>query len=37
MMDKTNDDYVRNFKSVMIKISDGSTVKGKINIGERFH
>jgi hypothetical protein len=29
--------YVRNFKDVVVKISDGTTVKGKVNIGDRFH
>ena len=31
------DDYVRNYKEVMVKLSDGSSIKGQINIGDRFH
>jgi hypothetical protein len=31
------DDYIRNYKGVAIKLSDGSDIKGKVNIGDRFH
>jgi hypothetical protein len=30
------DDYIRNYKGVAIKLSDGSDIKGKVNIGDRF-
>jgi hypothetical protein len=29
--------YVTNFKNVEVKISDGSLIKGKVNIGENYH
>jgi hypothetical protein len=31
------DNYVRNYRNVMVKLSDGSNIKGQINIGDRFH
>jgi len=35
-MPKTDDNYIRNFRSIMLKMSDGSTLKGKINLGDNF-
>jgi hypothetical protein len=29
--------YVTNFKNVEVKISDGSLIKGKVNIGETYN
>jgi len=29
--------YVTNFKNVEVKISDGSLIKGKVNIGENYN
>jgi len=29
--------FTTNFKNVSVKISDGSMIKGKVNIGENYH
>ena len=31
------DDYIRNYKKVAVRLSDGTDIKGKVNIGDRFH
>ena len=36
-MDIPQGPYATNFKNVEVKISDGSLIKGKVNIGENFH
>jgi hypothetical protein len=36
-MEPAKDTYVTNFKQVMVKVSDGSLVRGKVNIGENYH
>jgi hypothetical protein len=36
-MDNLQAPFVTNFKNVEVKISDGSMIKGKVNIGENFH
>jgi hypothetical protein len=30
------EDYVRNYKNLSVKLSDGSTIRGKANIGAQF-
>ncbi len=32
-----NDTYIRNYRNLTVKLSDGSNIKGQINIGDRFH
>ncbi len=36
-MDNLEESFVSNFRNVSVKISDGSMIKGKINIGDNFH
>jgi small nuclear ribonucleoprotein (snRNP)-like protein len=33
-MEKLKESYATNYKNVIVKISDGSTIKGKVNIRE---
>lgn len=33
-MDQNKDQWIRNFKNIAVKMTDGSIIKGKINIGE---
>jgi hypothetical protein len=36
-MDNLEGPFPTNFKNVSVKISDGSMIKGKMNIGENYH
>ena len=36
-MEPAKETFVTNFKSVVVKVSDGSLVRGKVNIGENYH
>ena len=36
-MENLHETYVTNFKNVEVKISDGSLIKGKVNIGENYN
>ncbi len=35
-MAKLDDGYVRNYKSVTLRMSDGTVVTGRINLGDTF-
>ncbi len=37
LMEKLEESFAINFKNVSVKISDGSMIKGKINIGDNYH
>ncbi len=36
-MDLEKELYVANFKNVQVKVSDGSLIRGKVNIGDNYH
>jgi len=36
-MEKFRESYVTNYKNVIVRISDGSTIKGKVNIRDTHH
>lgn len=36
-MEKFRESYVTNYKNVTVRISDGSTIKGKVNIRDTHH
>jgi hypothetical protein len=36
-MDAVKEPYVANFKNVLVKVSDGTLLRGKVNIGENYH
>ena len=35
-MEAVNESYVANFKNVLVKVSDGSLLRGRVNIGENY-
>ncbi len=35
-MAKLDDGYIRNYRSVILKMSDGSMLTGRINLGDTF-
>jgi len=36
-MEKFRESYLTNYKNVTVRISDGSTIKGKVNIRDTHH